>query len=312
MTLDARRLRDGRPRPGSRRARGWAAALAVGCAAGALAAAHPPAAKPSLAEIVAKNVAARGGIDAWRQVHGMTWVGHIESARTPLSSRRFVLEQERPDKTHFETTATGERTLRIYDGTRGWTLRTARDGRPQVRPFTVEELVYAQGAPGIDGPLIDAAAKRIGVTLGGLDAIDGRKAYRLVLTLPSGESDRLWIDATTFLELRYDRTLAGEVGGASRVISTRYRDYRAFDGLQIPGVIETGASAVAGATPDRMVVEEVRVNPSLDSRAFADPAAPRTRSAVLYTPRPRSTPGAAVAPVEAASPVAVDPGSAPR
>ena len=59
------------------------AALAAGFAAGALAAGQAPAPKLSADEIVEKNAAARGGLDAWRQVRTMVWVGHIESAHAP-------------------------------------------------------------------------------------------------------------------------------------------------------------------------------------------------------------------------------------
>lgn len=252
------------------------AALAAGFAAGALAAKDAPAAPPlSIDEIVAKNAAARGGLDAWRRVRTLVWAGRIQSAHAPMPSMQFVLQQERPNKTRFEINAMGEKTVRVFDGMNGWKTNAGHDGRPQVRPYTIEEIRYAQGAQGIDGPLIDHTAKGIKVTLEGLDEIEGRKAYRLELKLASGETDRLWIDATSFLDIRYDRTPAGAAGGAARVVSTRYRDYKTFDGLQIPSVMETGASAAPGSAPDRMIIETVVVNPPLDKRTFADPAASR-------------------------------------
>jgi hypothetical protein len=272
------------------------AALAAGFAAGALAAgAQAPAPQLSIDEIVEKNAAARGGLQAWRQVRTMAWVGHIQSAHAPMPNMQFVLQQERPNKTRFEINATGAKTVRVFDGTQGWKANAGHDGRPQMRPYTIEEIRYAQGAQGIDGPLIDHTAKGIQATLEGLDEIEGRKAYRLVLRPASGETDRLWIDATSFLDIRYDRTSAGAAGGA-RVVSTRYRDYKTFDGLQIPSVIETGASAGPGSAPDRMVIERVVVNPTLDKRTFADPAASRDRHDSQYTPRPPSDADAGSAP----------------
>jgi hypothetical protein len=252
------------------------AALAAGFATGAPAAKHAPAAPQlSTEEIVAKNAAARGGLDAWRQVRTIAWAGHIQSAHAPAPSMQFVLQQQRPNKTRFEVNAMGQKTVRVFDGTNGWKANAGHAGRPQVRPYTIQEIRYAQGAQGIDGPLIDHTAKGIVVTLEGLDEIEGRKAYHLALRLASGETDHLWIDAASFLDIRYDRTPASAGGGAARVISTRYRDYKTFDGLQIPSVIETGASAGPGSAPDRMVIETVVVNPPLDKRTFADPAASR-------------------------------------
>jgi hypothetical protein len=288
------------------------AALAAGFAAGALAAgAQAPAPQLSIDEIVEKNAAARGGLQAWRQVRTMAWVGHIQSAHAPMPNMQFVLQQERPNKTRFEINAMGGKTVRVFDGTLGWKANAGHDGRPQMLPYTIEEIRYAQGAQGIDGPLIDHTAKGVKVTLGGLDEIEGRKAYRLELRLASGETDRLWIDATSFLDIRYDRTPPG-AAGAARVVSTRYRDYKTFDGLQIPSVIETGASAGPGSAPDRMVIERVEVNPPLDKRTFVNPAASRGRHDSQYAPRPPSTAPGRVAPPDPAPAADTDAGSAPR
>jgi hypothetical protein len=288
------------------------AALAAGVVAAALAAGQAPAPQLSLIEVVEKNAAARGGLDAWRQVRTMVWIGHIQSAHAPMPSMQFELQQQRPNKTRFEINAMGQKTVRVFDGALGWKTNAGHDGRPQLRPYTIEETRYAQGAQGIDGPLIDHAAKGIKVTLDGLDEIEGHKAYRLELKLASGETDRLWIDATTFLDIRYDRTPVGAAGGATRVVSTRYRDYKTFDGLQIPSVIETGTSAGPGSAPDRMVIEKVVVNPPLDKRTFADPAAARGRRDLQYTPRPPSTTRGPVALPGPAPAADAGAGSAPR
>jgi hypothetical protein len=287
------------------------AALAAGFAAAALAAGQAPTPQLSAHEIVAKNAAARGGLDAWRQVRTMFWAGHIQSEHAPMPSIQFVMQQERPNKTRFEINTPGGKTVRVFDGTQGWKANGSHDGRPQARPFTIEEIRYAQGAQGIDGPLIDHTAKGIEVTVEGLDDIEGRKAYRLALKLASGEIDRLWIDATSFLDVRYDRNPAGAAGGIARVISTRYRDYKTFDGLKIPSVIETGAAA-PGSAPDRMVIETVVVNPPLEKRAFANPAASAGRHESQNAARPPSTTRGRVAAPEPAPAADADAGSAPR
>src|SRR6266478_9901717 len=128
--------------------------IAVGLAALALAGGCAPAAKLSAADIVAKNVAARGGLDAWRKVETMVWIGHIESAHTPLPSMQFKLEQKRPNKTRLQINSLRDKSVRAFDGVQGWKLRTAR-GRPEVQPYTPQELKFAQAAHGIDGPLFD-------------------------------------------------------------------------------------------------------------------------------------------------------------
>lgn len=238
--------------------------------------------KLSIAQIIERNVAARGGADAWRKIQTMVWIGHLESEHAPMPSLGFVLEQARPNKTRFQLIAMNTRTVRIFDGVHGWKMRPGAEGKPDVRPYSIEELRFAQSAPGLDGPLIDYATKGSKVRLLGVEDIEGTKAYKLDVQLTTGENDQLWLDARNFLELRYDRPAAGP-HGQGRVVSVLYRGYRDVDGLRIPAQIETVAGP--GATPDRMSVERTVLNPPLDAQIFANPAATGARAAAV---RPRT------------------------
>jgi len=254
-------------------------------ALGAAAVAGPKATVTSLSvqQIIERNVAARGGLERWRAVGTMTWVGHIESAHAPVPGMRFTLEQQRPNKTRFEVNALGQKIVRVFDGTQGWKLRAAQNvGRPDAQPFAAEELKFARAGQGIDGPLIDSAAKGNLVTLEGLDEIEGHSAYRLEVRLLAGERDRLWIDAKSFLDVRCDRVVDGPTGVPRKVVSLLYRDYKTFEGLKMPTIIET--SGDAHSPPDRMVIERVLLNPPLDSWAFVNPATPRSRPRGLPLP----------------------------
>jgi len=231
----------------------------------------PPQPSLSVAQIVARNVAARGGLAAWRRIRTMAWVGHIESAHAPMPSMMFTLEQERPNKTRFEINALGQTTIRVFDGNHGWKLRAAPNGGPDLQSYSPEELKFAEAAPGLDGPLIDYHAKGSVITLGGIDRVYGRRAYRLDVALRSGENDHVWVDARTFLELRYDRTSFSQAA-MPVTVSMYYHDYKTIEGLRIPSVIETGVGS--GKEPDRIVIERILLNPHLDARTFAMPDAP--------------------------------------
>lgn len=243
----------------------------------ALAAASEVVTAPELtaAQIVEKNVAARGGLEAWRKVQTMVWIGHIERAHAPAPGLPFVLEQKRPNKTRFEIKAPNQMAMRMFDGNQGWKLRPARDGRPELQPFTAEELSFARDGQGIDGPLMDYAAKGIAVTLEGVDEVEGHKSYRLGVTLPSGVSHHVWIDAKSFLDIKYDRKARNAFGQPSTV-SVYYRNYRTIEGLQIPFTIESSADT-AKAT-DRMVIDKLLLNPPLEDRMFAKPSIPGQRN----------------------------------
>jgi hypothetical protein len=245
----------------------WSVVLAQALATAGYSAATPAGAAPKLTaeEIVAKNVAARGGLEAWRKVQTMVWLGHILSSHAAVPSMPFAMEQKRPNKTHFEMHAMNETTERFFNGEQGWKVHPDHGNHPAQEPYSLQELRFAQAAPGLDGPLIDYAAKGYTVTLDAVDEIEGHKTYRLGVKLPTGEIDHVWIDAKTFLDVRYDRPSDGALG-AARPVSVVYSDYRTYEGLQLPSVIETGVGS--GSTPDRMMIERVVLNSPLDDERF--------------------------------------------
>jgi len=247
----------------------WLAAAAIG--------ATPTAATEVTAEqVVEKNAAARGGAEAWSKIQTMVWVGHMESAHAPVPIMTFVMDQKRPNKTRFEIDAMGQKTVRVFDGAHGWKVQPNRAGGPDTKPYTPQEVTFAFRAQLIDGPLIDYRAKGNVVALEGIDEVEGRKAFRLKVQLASGETDHVWIDAQTFLDIKYERPSYGPPGTPSTV-TIFYRGYKTVEGLQIPAVIETPSAA--GQTPDRMVIEKVALNPPLADRVFTQPGAKSPRSA---------------------------------
>src|SRR5882724_1239780 len=142
------------------------AACAFAASATTTAQAAAPQAEPGLgaAQIIEKNAAARGGVDAWRKVLTMAWSGRVETGNAARPTMPFVLEQKRPDKTRFEITFDQQKSLRIFDGTEGWKLRPSSSGRPETVAYTADEASYAREAQVVDGPLMDCAAKGYPVT----------------------------------------------------------------------------------------------------------------------------------------------------
>ncbi len=230
----------------------------------------PPAS--TAADVIARYAEALGGLDAWRKVETMVWLGHTAGADPSVQSMPFVMQMKRPNAVRFEISGTGARSTRIFDGVQGWRIRPSSSGGQDVRPFSPEEVGYARQEFVIDGPLLDYEAKGVSVTLEGLDFIEGHQAYRLGLKLPSGAARNVWIDTKTNLALRYDRPSLNPMQPGARV-ATYYHDYQAVDGLQIPRRIEVGTAQ--GLSPpqkaDKLIIDKVLINPKLEARVFARP-----------------------------------------
>jgi hypothetical protein len=254
--------------------------LLAGCvSAFAVAWTQMPAAGQSLTvdEIIAKNAAARGGDDAWRKIHTMIWAGHIDSANAPTPSVPFVLTLKRPSSTRFELTTMNQRILRMFDGKAGWKIRPSSGGVPDVQAYSPAEVRYSSEEQVIDGPLLDHAAKGIAVSLDGTDMLDDRKAYRLLVTLPSGAHRHVWVDAQSFLDVKYDRE-APSLMGKPVTVEVSYRDYREVDGLKLPYTLESGV--VGMPKKDKLVIDRVSINPPLNDSMFVKPAISGRRGSV--------------------------------
>ncbi|EKS9799133.1 MULTISPECIES: hypothetical protein [Burkholderia] len=235
-------------------------------------------------QIVEKNIAARGGLDAWRKVQTMVWSGHVDSPNAPVRNMPFVLAMKRPNKTRFEITVLNQKAVRVFDGREGW--KQAASGSAGVRPYTPGELLSARDEQVIDGPLFDHDAKGIGVTLEGVDPIGGHDAYRLAVKLPSGAVRHVWIDGRSFLDVKADRQVRGPSGPLT--VEVNYGNFKLIDGLQIPLRIESGTAAAP--TKDTLIIDKVSLNPPLDDALFGRPVSPGGRRAASIDARVSAAP----------------------
>ncbi len=256
----------------------------------------------SASAIVDKNVAARGGLQAWRAVHTMSFAGKMGAGGNrraalpvPAQDRKsgplvlptrpadevqlpFVMEVARSRKMRFELVFNGQTAVQVFDGANGWKLRPFLNRRV-VEPFTTEEMKAASLQPDLDGPLVDYAAKGTQVELAGMEKVEDRDTYKLKLTLKNGQAIHVWVDAQTFLESKIEGQ-PRPLDGVYHPVEIYYRDYRPVNGLQIPFALETKVLQVAQTAlgvkslpvpPEKIVIEKVIVNPNLEESRFSKP-----------------------------------------
>ena len=267
------------------------------------------------AQIVNKNVAARGGLKAWHAVQTLTESGKMgaggdqrgpqatqpavkrpgKQAPMPTSPRLaqeaqlpFTLELERPRRMRLEIQFNGQTAVQVYDGTNGWKVRPFLN-RMEVENYTEDELRKAALQSDLDGPLMDYAAKGTTVELEGTDKVEDKDNYRLKLTMSDRHVVHVWIDARTFLETKIEGT-PRRLDGLEHPVEVYYRDYRNVDGLQIPFVLETKVLSIAQQPKgvrqsnfpvEKIVFEKVQVNQKLDASRFTKPV---IETAVLAKP----------------------------
>lgn len=245
-------------------------ALGLTCtlaASAAAAADHASASRLSAAQIAERNVAARGGLQAWRAVNTMVMSGQLEAGGKKNATLPFVMTMKRPHKNRLEIRFQGQTALQVYDGAQGWKVRPFL-GRDEVDPYTPDELKSAAASAELDGPLVDYAAKGTQIAVQGVETVEGHHAYKLKLTMKDGATRHLWIDASTFLDLKID----GEprrLDGKMHDVAVYFRDYRIEHGLKMPHVLETAVQGVRQT--HKITIERVTVNAPADDGLFAKP-----------------------------------------
>jgi hypothetical protein len=230
--------------------------------------ATPPVDQLTAAQIVEKNVAARGGLQAWRAVQTLSMSGTLAAGGKQDVQLPFVLEMKRQRKTRLELQFNGQTAVQVYDGTNGWKLRPFLN-RHDIEPYSPEELKAASMQTDLDGPLVDYAAKGIKVELAGVQQVEGHDAYTLKLTLKNGQVQHIWVDAQTFLDVKVEGT-PRRLNGKFHPVAMYLRDYRSVNGLMIPYVNETVVEGVKRT--EKIVVEKVVVNPNLEEARFNKPS----------------------------------------
>jgi hypothetical protein len=219
------------------------------------------------AQVVERNVKARGGLEAWRAVNALKFTGEMDAGGKADAKVPFALAMKRPHKSRLEITFAGQNAIQAYDGERGWKIRPFLN-RDDVEPFTPAEARSAASWAELDGPLVDYARKGTRVELSGTEQVEGKKTYKLELTSKDGNQRTLWVDAVTFLDVK----ISGEprkMDGRPHEVAIFYRDYRTVDGLQVPHVLETVVKGVKGS--HKMSIRAVSVNPPLEDALFAKP-----------------------------------------
>lgn len=253
-------------------------------------------------QIIERFVAARGGVAAWKGLQTLSLAGKMDAGRGDSLARSeklvkagrggraghkeaaqaaaevtekpaeqiqlpFRLEMKRPHKSRMELDFAGKTAVQVFDGQAGWKLRPYLN-RDDYEPFTADELKTVQANTDLDSPLMNFAAKGGSVAVEGIETVEGHDAFRLKLTKKDGSAQHFWIDAQSFLDVRYEG-VPRMLDGKPHQVMVYQRDFRTVSGLKVPFVYETRVEG--SPDPHRMVVETTKVNEPLADTRFVRP-----------------------------------------
>jgi outer membrane lipoprotein-sorting protein len=217
-------------------------------------------------EIVAKHIAAQGGLAKLKAVRSIRMTGSFEAGGVQAM---FTQLYKRPMKTRLDVEVQGMTMTQAYDGQNGWQV-VPFTGKKDPEPMSGDPLKNMKEQADIDGPLLDYKAKGSTVVLVGKENIDGADAYHLKVTLKDGSVREMYLDARTYLVSRI--VVKTKMQGAEVELESNATDYRQVDGLMFPFSIEQHATAGNGPG-QKIIFRTVEVNPTVADSSFKMPAA---------------------------------------
>jgi len=224
-----------------------------------------PAFAQTVDELIAKNIQARGGMEKLKAVKTARTTGKMVMGQGIEAP--FVMMEKRPKQTRMEFTFQGMTGVQAFDGKNGWGIMPFM-GKKEPEAVPAEENKMMDEQADMDGPLVDYKDKGHKVELLGKEQVEGADAYKLKLTLKSGETRTIYLDADSYLEVKMEgkRKMRGqEVDG-----ETTYGDYKEEAGLMMAHSLESGVKG--SPQKQKLVFEKIEINPDLPDSLFAMPA----------------------------------------
>jgi len=221
--------------------------------------------QPTVDELVAKNIEAKGGASALRGLGTLRLSGKllVQEGQIQLA---FMQVKKRPDDVRTEASLQGMTQIEAYDGKEGWRVSPFFGRRDPERMSADDVKALVEDAE-MDGPLVDWQAKGNAVEYLGTEDVDGTPAHKLKVTRKNGDVSFVYLDPDHFLEIR---VLTQRVRhGAQEEVETDLGDYEKAGGVFVPTSIEFGRKG----DPDkqRIIIDKVEANVPVDDTIFHFP-----------------------------------------
>ena len=223
-----------------------------------------------LDDVLARNLAARGGAGQVRAIKSLRATGKVTLGGGSFSlNAEFSQIIDRPNRIRTEITIAGpdpdqrERRQRRLDGV----IRSRVAAMPSARPSTTS--VRSSKARSLDGPLVDWRTKGHRIEYLGTEDVDGTPAIKLRVTRKDGDVQYVYLDPDSCLEIRDrdgpqgPRDRADRRDRPRRIPASRWRVGAVLDRVRRPGAAAHAPSSI----------ERVEPNVAVD-----DAAVPRSRT----------------------------------
>src|ERR1700756_2118377 len=222
--------------------------------------------QPTVDELVAKNIEAKGGATALNNLQTLRSTGKLLVPVQGQIELGYLQTEKRPDQVRTEASLQGMTQIQAYDGKDGWRI-SPFFGRKDPERMSADDVKALVEDAEMDGPLVDWQAKGNTVEYLGTEDVDGTPAHKLKVVRKNGDVSFVYLDPDHFLEIRIVTQRVRH--GAHEEVETDLGDYEQAGGVFVPTSIEVGRKGA----PDKqtVVIDKVEANVPVDDTIFHFP-----------------------------------------
>jgi len=221
--------------------------------------------QPTVDELVAKNIEAKGGATALNSLQTLRSTGKllVQQGQIELG---YLQTRKSPDEVRTEASLQGMTQIEAYDGKDGWKV-SPFFGRKDPERMSADDVKALVEDTEIDSPLADWKTKGSTVEYLGTEDVDGTPAHKLKVVRKNGDVSFVYLDPDHFLEIRIVTQRVRH--GAYEEVETDLGDYEQAGGVFVPTSIEVGRKGA----PDKQVVviDKLEANVPVDDTIFHFP-----------------------------------------
>jgi hypothetical protein len=222
--------------------------------------------EPTVDELVAKNIEAKGGATALNNLQTLRATGKLLVPIQGQIELGYLETKKRPDEVRVEASIQGMTQIQAYDGKDGWKV-SPFFGRKDPERMSADDVKALVEDTELGGPLADWKAKGSTIEYLGTEDVDGTPAHKLKVTRKNGDVSFVYLDPDHFLEIRIVTQRMRH--GAHEEVETDLGDYEKAGGVFIPTSIESGPK---GSTDkQKIVIDKVEANVPVDDAIFHFP-----------------------------------------
>jgi outer membrane lipoprotein-sorting protein len=216
----------------------------------------------TLEEILAKNLQARGGKAKLEAIKTYTVDGTMTMAQGMDLS--FTQAMKRPLKFRMDMSFQGMSMITAFDGSVAWSKNPMAGNKVEKAPESEVKRMAEQAD--LDGVLVNSKDKGYKLELVGPEDIDGSTAYKIKVTDKDNEVSHIFIDAVTWLEVMWSKSMS--MMGQEADVEITMSNYQEVGGVQMAMLMEIRSE---GQTVMSMTYSNPKVNVPIPDERFAYP-----------------------------------------